>query len=224
MQTDPLGYEDNANLYAYVGNDPINLIDPLGLCSDSVTGSDKWIVISRCRTRGGGGSVGSVGGLSGSEPGGREPGKNPARAKAPPQKKLRMCLVKFLNKFAPSVDWSKVTLTEGGALPGMAATTYGNNINFDKGVWSHISMSLLFHELGHVPQWSSGRLTYGSYIGQAVGSWFRYAGEASSTYGMFPASKSPPSTSIHDGIPLEQDANAFRDRLMKAYGKAKPCG
>ncbi|WP_256360035.1 RHS repeat-associated core domain-containing protein, partial [Brevundimonas sp. S30B] len=53
LQTDPIGYGDGLNLYGYVGGDPVNWTDPLGLQSCGGVGQsacdvDDVIVIGGC--------------------------------------------------------------------------------------------------------------------------------------------------------------------------------
>jgi RHS repeat-associated protein len=44
LQTDVVGYGAGLNIYEYVGNNPLNFVDPWGLCKEDTSQFDPWLM------------------------------------------------------------------------------------------------------------------------------------------------------------------------------------
>ncbi|WP_428156234.1 RHS repeat domain-containing protein [Brevundimonas sp.] len=94
MQTDPIGYQAGANIYGYVGADPVNLIDPLGLQEVPTRVGDVVVNRHRCLVSResicmDGGARSPNPGRSGQPAAGNERGESAGRSR--PEERARTC-------------------------------------------------------------------------------------------------------------------------------------
>ena len=218
LQTDPIEYAGGVNLYAYVGNDPVNLTDPLGL--DGEAEDDPIIVIARklwrsfCDKNPGSSACGRGRTTANNSPTEPSRGTGPTGPGGGPQeeKPLDPCVVNFLESIEPSVNWGAVRLSRGRNIPGNYTTWSQTQIAVPTAAFNQPNMFILFHEFGHVHAYKMNRLSIRSYIGQAI-----------TTPIMHPMRTWE--KGWHDAMDHESFANDYRRYLINAYNEAgKPCG
>lgn len=228
MQTDPIGYGDGMNWYAYTHNDPVNYVDPTGLaqvrsCITNPDGSQRcWVwdepdvvVTGNCgallctvtHPSGPGGSFtlitpGSTGGITAPPP------------PPPAEKKLGQCLVRFLTTADPSVNWANVALTDGAPFGNNYTTWSETQIAIPSDNFASPSFFILFHEFGHVHDYVNRNFNLGFYVGSTVIAGMEH-----------PIAAVHGESGLHDYISWEKSADAYRQDLIAKYNAAhNPCG
>lgn len=119
LQADPIGYEGGLNLYAYVANDPINRLDPLGLEDDIIV-----VVGLRRAVQAIVQSFGAWGGTRGYDPGFENARLSDAQRLAKPKRRRHEYIIRRTTSCSAREVFDLFKLT-GRSAPGAPASTDG---------------------------------------------------------------------------------------------------